>query len=203
MPGAGPDPARPAKGAADFKSAAYHRFRHPGPAKDSFAPRESAVARRHVLLAEATLLDVALARLGTLECELVDELRGQVLFELRAARHMRPGDEGDVGAELRVLGHDFSLRILVVERNHPVNRALGDLRPVVEDDRAVLEVVDGVELRPLVRVSPIDYRLWRVRPARARNGVGLEALGQGRDVRPPLRSGILVRAARLAKRRDC
>src|SRR5439155_27246652 len=30
VPGAGLEPARPAKGTPDFKSGAYHQFRHPG-----------------------------------------------------------------------------------------------------------------------------------------------------------------------------
>ena len=39
MPGAGFEPARPAEGTADFKSAAYHQFRHPGAASlDGYKP---------------------------------------------------------------------------------------------------------------------------------------------------------------------
>ena len=33
MPGTGFEPVRPAEGTADFKSAAYHQFRHPGAAR--------------------------------------------------------------------------------------------------------------------------------------------------------------------------
>jgi hypothetical protein len=35
MPGAGLEPARPARGTPDFKSGAYHQFRHPGGPQDS------------------------------------------------------------------------------------------------------------------------------------------------------------------------
>ena len=50
MPGEGVEPSRPALGAADFKSAAYRQFRHPGAAEDTRAsarlrPRRQGVQR--------------------------------------------------------------------------------------------------------------------------------------------------------------
>ena len=41
VPGAGLEPARPATGTADFKSAAYRQFRHPGVGQDSLRPWRS------------------------------------------------------------------------------------------------------------------------------------------------------------------
>jgi hypothetical protein len=35
MPGAGLEPARPIEGTPDFKSGAYHQFRHPGRPQNS------------------------------------------------------------------------------------------------------------------------------------------------------------------------
>jgi hypothetical protein len=46
MPGEGFEPSRPTSGTADFKSAAYHQFRHPGAASlDGYKPFQLYVDR--------------------------------------------------------------------------------------------------------------------------------------------------------------
>jgi hypothetical protein len=116
------------------------------------------------------------------DSERVDELPRRVLVEALPAGDVRPGHQSDLVAELRVLGDDQPVRILVVERVDLVDRALRDLRPEIDDHGPVLEVVDGVELGDLFGVGAVDDRLVRMRAARTRHGVWFELGRDGSDV---------------------
>src|SRR5215211_1461682 len=199
MPGAGVEPARPQGGHLILSQARMTSFATPAGARIA---SDLGTSRLHVVLAEAALLDVVLARLRAFEAERVDELVRQVLVEGFPAGDVRPGDQGDLVAELRVLGDDQPIRVLVVERVDLVDRALRDLRPEIDDHGAVLEVVDSVQLGDFFRVGAVDDRLVGVWAARARYRVRFEVGRQSRDVRTTLGRRMCVRVPGRAELPD-
>ena len=91
----------------------------------------------------------------------------------------------DLVAQPVVGSHDQAPRILVVELLHLGHGLLGHVRPVEHPDRAVLEVVDVVDLGDLLVVDAVDDRLVRVLAARAGTVLYLKpASSSGTCVRP-------------------
>src|SRR5471032_2160732 len=111
--------------------------------------------------------------LGRLVAEcLAERVRG-LLVEAGALRPACPRGHGDLAAKRRQRSDDERVRILAVPR-----RDRGDLRrrhlaAVLKDHRAVLEVVDRLDLDHRLVVLPEDEWLEVVPAACGRNGVPL------------------------------
>ena len=202
MPGAGVEPARPLR-PADFKSAASASSATPAGsayvlpgANESGGKRSGPRKRRSSRKAENA---------SSSNCRAGREIRRAVRAAgLEVVRH-RPGAERDLVPELGVWREQHAGRVLVVEVAQLLHRRRRHLRPVEDEDGAVLEVVHDLGDLERVRVLPVDGRRRIVRPTGRRIGVPLRVRGgiQLRAVVADLRlDGLQLAAGALHRRRE-